>query len=568
MWQKSPSFARNIRTTGQQLRSDVLPIPQWSPDDLSGGMGRRYYRNGTPQCYFATAHTLWPRQVTLPLLANSSTGTAIGNQTIVKMVEFKGVLYGFFIDAGSLYITPWNGVETWGTPVLVDANNISGIIGAYDCNGTLVIFYYDTSNLLLCTHCTTVGGGWAATVVTGSNLSASCYNSHDGYLYYTTAVSGEVTLYTSSNKGTSFSSITSSTIFSGTGPTGLAMFNYNNGARVPMISTPEAVYAAVSAPTTGRLVEVVNLRGVLSSANGLGLTEWNQYLIVPLSNGAMVAYGPDGSVTPLGINSGDGFPTDYMGEFTTLLADQQYLFAAVSAQKSGIYVFDGKGWFTIWSGDAQYNIVALAAYKKALLFSPGQGMYRHINYYFTNPMEVPGATYGTEGFVLYPVFGGELPEVLAGFVKLSTYSHNLSVTETILASVSIDDEPWKDLGLFSDVTDSFIPNLQGKDIQLKLTLSRGDNTYKTPILHYPILSVNKSGSWFRTLTLELDIPATAAAISHTQEQVLANLDALVASPALTKIEIGKSITYCILSTYSLAQTEAGYKVRIVAEQAV
>ena len=529
-YQKIPQYSPQVRSTGEQLRSDKSPIPEWAPEDLSQGLGRKYWRRDRTQYHFGSAMTLWARQITLPLLPQEATfsGTALVQMDYTAL--HKGIQYGFYKEGQAIKCATWDG-SSWTIKSTVVATGVETFVGV--SSDTSLLAYYGVAGGDVYSTASTDGTTWVAVVaVTGKTPAAVAVSPTLGREYCaTTTGAGQVKLYKSDDDGATWAAYCSGSAWSLYGATGTAIFLNNAGDETPYVSTSEMVFQV----TTTAFVPAVSMQGISSLANGRGMTVWGSLLVIPSTNGAIFFYQADGTVTPFGLDSGDGLPADYRGDVTALCADRWLLFAAVHATQSGVYVFDGQGWHPMWLSLANPTINSLTTSgisKPSLLFSPSKGEHLYLQNYHSNPLEMSDTQYDTQAWIDYPIYGGNLPETKALFYYLSAHARDLLTgNEELSFYLGLDGEdPTTFVGKITEQgTKLWLPSelSSGRTMQLRVWLTRrASSTYYTPVFHYPILGTTRAGDTLLSLVCDVDITSTASSWGKPVDTVLAELETL------------------------------------------
>ena len=534
-WNKLPQYAPQVRTTSEQLRSDRSPIPEWSPADLSGGLGRKYYRSDRSQYHFGSAMTLWPRQVTLPLLYQTPTFSGTSLVHITAMTPLNGRLYGFYKDGQSLKCARWDSGNAW-TELATVSTGVLSFVGAKTRLTKLWVIYADASNALKL-RTSTDGVTWSAAVsLTGNPPAALAVSPTTDTAYYASYNPTALTALVYSSPDLATWSVIGGGVQSGYGPKGLELFPDSAGTERPHLGIPEGVFQAL----TGAYPSVLSLFGMRNNANGL-LAKWGIYLAVSGSAGALYLLKADGTIIPFGLDSGDGLPADYLGDITAIYPERWLLFAAVKGTKSGVYVLDGAGWHPVWLGVTQWDIQAVAtdgsSGTPALVLSGGPGQHRFIDNYHSNPLEISGAQYEERGWLDYPIYGGDLPEALATFYHASADAYSLLAgNEELEFHLGLDgEEPQTSIGVInSQGAKLWIPGhlASGRTVQLRVWLRRRTSvTTATPVLRAPVIGTTRAGSVLLSISCEVDLKATAGAWGKPQSEVVRVIEAWLAAGA-------------------------------------
>ncbi len=97
----------------------------------------------------------------------------------------------------------------------------------------------------------------------------------------------------------------------------------------------------------GDFVEPVMRWPSVSQTNGRGMLEWNNSLYIPLRED-IIRFALDGSVTQIGLRTGEELPVDLQGRVYRLHATPYFLLASTERadndQYSGLWAYNGQGW--------------------------------------------------------------------------------------------------------------------------------------------------------------------------------------------------------------------------------
>jgi len=541
-WSKVPGYSPSVRTTGQQNRADKVPIPEWAPSDLSGGLGRKYYRSDRNQFHMATANTFWEGQITLPLLPSTATltGTADTPQ-ITHMVNVRGTLFGFYVLSGALKFAQWSG-SGWvydDEAVATGAANIWGATALQGIGEIWVLYSNGATAALRIAYSSDAGVTWTNNPVVYSTIALNAPGVlrpnpvPDKMLVAGNRASDTSQAFVGHVDNVGVVTATLVVASSSYGVTGLALIDSASPQTLYIATPSEVLKASDSGSAITKVSQIISFEGVSATTNGRGLCAWNGNIMIPTQDGGLLAYDPStGLVIPVGLDSGEGLPADYIGDITALLPDRYTLYAWVKGTNSAIYAFDGTGWHCLYTTASSIQLDQLAVIgttQPAIIFSPTAGTYSYLKNYHTNPLEISGATYAASGYIDYPIFGGDSPEMLANFHYLSQYARSLNQgTEEIEWWAGLNgDAPDKLIGVMSEAGQRlWLPSniRRARTIQLRAILRRGATNTNTPVLHYPILGTNRLGESLLSVSAEIDIRATAAGLSTSQEEVLGLLE--------------------------------------------
>lgn len=520
-WSSIRSFPEQIRTTGEQKREDYGVIPQWVPR-VSEGVGRKFWRPNEERYWVGTALTLWPGQITLPLLVQASAAiTGESGVTFQAFARHKGTLYAFFIASagGAVRRSAWDGAN-WGASTLVVAT-INGAVATAVLSATV-----DRDTMMVAARNaagdvdvlkTTDVTAWTAVPQT---LKAPFYlevDKIDNIIYAAgfDATNKKAQVYKSTDKGANWSLHGTGEAYTDVGPTGLVVVEdpFGSPNRIPFYSTPEGLYLVNDESPNNHLL-AFGFPGVAHSSNGIGLAVWSNLIVVPIRDGGVFFYDPEsGTVTPRGLDDGDGVPTDYLGTPSASFVYAHLLFLAIKGTTySGIWAFNGNGWHNVWMSASSQNVQALAAAGvtvPALLFSPVAGTYNYLQNFHTNPLEV-SAKYAASAWVDYPLYAGEITDILATFYQVKAEARELIPgAETLSVLMLFDDEPGlKRYGRIEKTTDAIHlgeAGISGHRAYLRMQLDRGSDNTKTPVLLNPVLYTSRDGQPLLTLSFELDV---------------------------------------------------------------
>ena len=404
---KSSRFPPVLRQTGEEQRALRQPFPEWAPGEngLSGGAGRKYWRASNNEFHFATAHTLWENQITLPLRAQTATESGFdGSIQMQAYADLNGTLYGFCMDtSSSLECGTLSGI-TWSQASVIEAGLTNGVVHDADSYEGSLIVLYETGSTTARMRTSSDGSSWSS-VETLTNQPPTFFTFHPDSkeAYYVSFASNLIYVYKSPNALAGPAVWTQvCTIPTTAGATALEMFFYQ-GQLVPYVGTREALYRIDVEDS--EYIEAVTLRGNTNANNCKSMKRWGNFLAIPTVYGGMLLYAPNGQILEFGVDIGDGFPEAYLGDITALYADKWLLLAAVKGNThTGVYMLDGRGWHTLWTlTNSSVTISAITTANSTIgvstaLFSHAAGSNIYVANFNVNPLEQPTATMTTHGY--------------------------------------------------------------------------------------------------------------------------------------------------------------------------
>jgi hypothetical protein len=256
----------------------------------------------------------------------------------------------------------------------------------------------------------------------------------------------------------------------------------------------------------------------------------------------------------------------------------------------GVFIFDSKGRHTLWVNEyslgtplvqtigvtsmlgSSFPITdssSLISYPPVLFvsFSAIQ-VYSFVNY-SVNPniasvphntvLRNPTSYYAPTSYIDYPIFGGDLPDILGVFYSVSAYCHFNNTIENIEVWGSFDEGAFEKIGNFTYKKKRLLINKGlgkvARTLQLRFILNRdtqlGSYTFY-PTLYFPSVTCTKA-NFLYVLTLKLDIASTALKLKNSQEGVVTSLLSTLTPGRLLPVK---------LSTFSSTMNMTAKKVEV------
>uniref|UniRef100_A0A6M3IK80 Putative structural protein n=1 Tax=viral metagenome TaxID=1070528 RepID=A0A6M3IK80_9ZZZZ len=519
--ERFPQWPEQFRTSGEQTHANHAPFPYWVPNTYNKGIGRDVYKAGEGSYDFATCTAIWGN-ITLPLRVKTC-GLSDSNPTaVVKgFADSKGNTFSVWLDSAHAFSATWDTTnKQWTVGGDILASGCVGVYGVIRHEGNLFAVA-DDAGTLHTYKSTDAGVTWVANTDTslsgiGPAILVSVVDGASSDLYITTwtAATSTITVYKSTDDAANWSLLCS--IYSKEGPKGLVWFEYLIDATsdsYPILRTYEGSWVCKAVP-----LKFLDTGQVGDAADAQGLCIWQELLAIPTGKD-LILRSKDSINTPSGITQMDGFPSDYLGYTTALLAARYHLIAAIQGTYTGIYRYDGEGWHSIFVDSTAGRVIrhlhaSASSTIPTLFFSLGAGLHRYIENYHDNPLEITTTEYEEFGTFDLPSFSGELAETQIIVYSIHAYTKNLQEgAEEIDILYKLDDRTnFTYLGTLTDITKVLSFPRGGvacNRIQLRAKLKRGSTYTETPVLYYLALEFQQLLDVLIISTFTIDCGKTA-----------------------------------------------------------
>lgn len=582
-------FAEVLRNDGQQDRSQIRSFQTIAWPNVSLGHGRSRIDSDsafTPsefRRFFDSdgCITWYPHDIRLPLLEVDSAET--GLEVIRASAQFKGELWSVWEDDTSTDVV---------------ARNYTGSSSAWENGGTLFnspnlqvaldIIQYKTGLVGLLAGAnislqrtiqgyeSTDGASWAdVTLAVGTYLGRDYLadaivvheNSDFGLL---AEIGGEaVAAMWHEAAGTiTFSSVAAIggawvdeavDIASGNGPQGIATYPGLDNADKLYVGTREGLYEVDTSPSTWTFNLVYPMPASNDNCRRMTVHNGALWFAVGVNDDSpapMVRMTVDGDrrifESDVGLNVGDGLPSDALGPVRWMKSANEFLFASVGGGKAGrqarIFIHNGRGWHTIRKhGTANQKIEwievsgeddATPRLHYSVRTATAVSNTKHIDQPLVNPNSGVALNYEASGFVTLPYVDKGLPLESAAFLRAGVNAVDLSSSDSgeyIEVFYGEDDGSGglnaRTNTLLGDILSgtkaldwASLAGLSSVNMGLHLVLHRdAGNTTDTPKLkdveinHLPHIKV------LTNLECIVDIQESAALQQESEETVLTNL---------------------------------------------
>ena len=515
---KFTQWPRQLRTTGQQSRSDRAPFPQWAPDDLSSGVGRKRYKSDEPTYHFGSCETIWG-VITLPLKVNQAgRGTNVSaTDTFQAYCDHEGGVFALLQDSDKCHVAKWDTTnKEWDEVGVIDAADSDGSYDIVSHAGDGKLHAINDDNTTLHTYeSDDAGATWTVngdTNLVGLGPAFLVSYGDDIYICTWTTATNTINVLKSTDDCETWASVCS--LYSKEGPKGIIMMEHTDGTVYPFVRTWEGTWVCKTSP-----VKAYDTTQVGDEAAAAGLAVWNEDAVIPVGKDIILRTAA-GVNTQIGPTSRDGFPAAYLGYISAVLPCRYHLLFAVNGGTyQGIYRYDGTGIHPLYvpttsSLGAITNIHASGSSGiPTLFFSHAANVHKYIEYYQDNPLEQSSATYEAEGFIDFPVFGGDLAEADGWYYTISLYGEALTDDGEEVEVFTKHDaaDTWTFRGKLNSSVTSITLDTSGliaKTIQIHLRLVRGSTTTATPVVRYFALDFQKILKTLVWYTFYIDCNAT------------------------------------------------------------
>ena len=391
-------------------------------------------------------------------------------------------------------------------------------------------------------------------------------------------------------------------IYSTSGVKGLAIMPGTDGEYKLYIGTDSGLWECDTAPTNWKITQVDKMSG--SSENCRDMIVHGGSLWYPVGADTNTAAGmrkltntnnANNIVGGLGLDFGDGVPSDLLGSFKKLVSAGEFLFASVGGsaadRNARILCWNNKGWHHIarsatanreiqWldiSGSDDGSIgTPLLHYNISTGTSTSTSHY--IEYPLTNPasgvaLKREDHSAGQSGTIDLPFFDLGIPQENKNFLATHVIADDLdSATgadkEYINVDYGLDNAALTtDLGDITSAT-SKLPFASGagvsaKNIGLRLNLNRSNTNTGTPKLRDIVVEGYISPETFYEHQMVVDIDQSASETGQSIETVISNLETLINSVAQTSFKFGAVDKFVAVDrerssfSYGLKTWEAG-----------
>ena len=368
------------------------------------------------------------------------------------------------------------------------------------------------------------------------------------------------------------------------------------------IGTDSGLWECDTAPTNWKITQVDKMSG--SSENCRDMIVHGGSLWYPVGADTNTAAGmrkltntnnANNIVGGLGLDFGDGVPSDLLGSFKKLVSAGEFLFASVGGsaadRNARILCWNNKGWHHIarsatanreiqWldiSGSDDGSIgTPLLHYNISTGTSTSTSHY--IEYPLTNPasgvaLKREDHSAGQSGTIDLPFFDLGIPQENKNFLATHVIADDLdSATgadkEYINVDYGLDNAALTtDLGDITSAT-SKLPFASGagvsaKNIGLRLNLNRSNTNTGTPKLRDIVVEGYISPETFYEHQMVVDIDQSASETGQSIETVISNLETLINSVAQTSFKFGAVDKFVAVDrerssfSYGLKTWEAG-----------
>lgn len=295
--------------------------------------------------------------------------------------------------------------------------------------------------------------------------------------------------------------------------------------------------------------------------NGRGAMEWQRNLIIPLANGGIYGYRPDGVVEDVGPVIDDGLPNDLQGPYSTLEGSYRWLFAAKGGVPSGDYArilaFDKTAWHSVYKHKTVNQIitsmkisnldnVSRLHFLAAGTYGLGATLAYHLPYILDNPANTPSLGVATQGYVEFPEFNGFMPEVPGGWYRNLIQGVGLSAQNTITSLYGFDGRAANvTLGVATQNFTTLSFGQQGttaRYISNRFLLTRGTLSGTYPQFFLSSLDYYKKPPVREIWQMLIDLEQTAKIHQRSTELVLTEIGSLANNLSLVGLQYGQMPT--------------------------
>lgn len=520
----------NIRLDGQQLRKDRRYLSSWEIDDVSQGLGKKEDISGGKRLWdVENVDTRFSSQKILsPALVTCTVNPSRGDLSLA--MDYLNDVYFFQTTSGNglyKFTAPNSLVGSSNLTIGSPATCILGVRGVKVLGANIILAAIGGSGNSLFVPLGSLGdiGTSRGQFTTDPSILDVKFADIGGTIH--------ALAYDETSKGYGFYIIprllgSLVPIGSITGVVGTQLSPLVGDGPKVYANLPDGVWDFDDIPAkiidSGRSIDL-NPNQVM----------FQNYLYFKNKYSTMKYDGVD--VVGVGYDREDGLPSDKMGEITAYASTWRRIFAAVKgATYSHILTYDGAWqYYTRWpTAGIWIKDMFLSAAPDGidrLWCIPGNYAYPG---YFLNPMINPlqAATYGyvPSGYYTPPIYGGGMPEITGGFLRMIMTSDNLNGTQDARIRYGLDGAiPSNILGLVGSKHSELVfgspAGIEAYRIQPQIELFRNSAlTGTTPIVRETVLHYLKDPPRRYIYDFEVDLEATARARQNPIEAIIGSLN--------------------------------------------
>ena len=569
-----PSFIPRY-TQGQSDQDARTEVGSRTFGPLTGGFGRDRITSQETRSdaeyrrfYDATCDTRWPITY-LPL--NQATATSTGLEVLRASAAFKGDIWAIWEDDSSRDIVARDftgSSTTWGGGGNVD-------VGGSDVKVGLDLLAHKTH--LISLHAeeddheimrSTDGASWSAAstqltaalltnnVTANENIDAGLLADIGGEVIAAVwhESAGTITFFSSSNAGDDWTD-ESIDIGSGNGPQGLAVMVGTDNEDKLLLGTREGLYEIDTAPSTWTFRMIYPMPPHNSNCKRMTVHNGALWFAQGVDNDSpapiyrMEVMGSERRFEAgLGLNVGDGVPSDLLGPVRWMKSVNDFLFITIgggaASRHARVLCHNGEGWHSIWkdsSADRESQWLDFSADDDGtprlhwgIRTGSATMVAAYINHATTNPQSGVSIVRTESGIIDLPYTDGGFPTTNGTWVKTAVNASSLSADtdgEYIAISFGVNSSSRTGTSLGSIVNGTTALNFgssgegkEGFNIGLRITLNRDSSTTTdTPGLRELQIDFVKPTDYREGFRFVIDIDATAANNQTTVEQIISAL---------------------------------------------
>ena len=596
-----PAFGTPFRTQGVQQQDQIVTYSSRTFGPFTGGFGRDRIpaqKANDPSQYRRFFDSTVDTRFDLGafLSRSSAAATILTDGEVIRASCQSGVtgaiaLHAFWdrdgtnkgVVAGIFNGTSWNNSST----TVVDSANETVVIDAIDHKDRIVLLCWHTNDLL--TRFSTDGSSWTApTTEIPANMVTTASANADNDVGRLVEIGGEIVavVHHQNNNTVTFMSSSNAAVdwvdenvdVPGGGVLGAAVYPGIDDADKLYVLTPFALWEVDTSPSTWTTTKVLN-------STRAGNTAWANRLAVhggklwigmgadddtPASVATLSTVGGVREIDMgMGLDQGDGVPSDLLGAPRWLLSAGRFLYMAVGGgvanRNARILCHNGEGWHHIHQNSTTNQDIEWMEFSslggtitERLHFAVRTGTNTVTTNYISNPNANPGSgsditfAYQASGILDLPEIDGGMPTIDGPFLQVRVGAADVS-SDTDGDYINVDyatdgaTRGGTNLGDILSGTKKLDwasgAGVEGTSMALRMNLHRDSgDTDESPVLRSAEIDYLKQPGTVEGFTFTVDLGATAKLQGTTPENVLTNLKAARDLGTLPALDYGPSGT--------------------------